>query len=675
MNFLRDLPIKRKLTAITLLTSGISLALACTAFVTYELLIFRRDMVRDLATTAEMVGFSNAPALAFDDTKSATQTLTGLAAQPHIIAARIYTPDGKAFASYRRPADTRSHWPAPEPNSEFFGYDGLALFRSIQSGGEKIGTIYLLSDLDELDLRWRLYAMIAVGVLLVGILVAWLLASRLQQVISQPVSELAAIAGRVAGGKDYSARAVKQSNDEFGQLIEGFNHMLDRVQARDAELQAAHDQLEKRVAERTASLRQSQEEIAQKEAQLRFIIEAVPFSVTWIYYREDRIERLVNQAFFRITSLDPKKTPDVEDVRRISYPEDLKRQDEFRDQLVRGETDEFSMEKRYLHASGEVIWVVLTIKVFRGEQGKILQEVSTLVDITERKRAELELEQLHKRLLETSRQAGMAEVATGVLHNVGNVLNSVNVSATLVSDHVRRSKISNLGKLCAMLSEHGNDLGTYLTADPKGKLIPSYLSTLTENLSTEQKSIVVELENLRKNIEHIKDIVAMQQNYAKTSGVVETVSVPDLVEDAIRMNAGSLARHDVEISRDYQARPVITLEKNKVLQIIVNLVRNAKYACDESGRSDKLLTTRITATDHSVSITIIDNGVGIPRENLTRIFAHGFTTRKDGHGFGLHTGALAAKELGGSLTAESNGPGLGATFILTLPFKPNLPPS
>jgi signal transduction histidine kinase len=240
---------------------------------------------------------------------------------------------------------------------------------------------------------------------------------------------------------------------------------------------------------------------------------------------------------------------------------------------------------------------------------------------------------------------------------------------------VRRSKISNLAKLCALFAEHTNDLGNYLTADPKGKLIPSYLSTLTENLTTEQKAIVVELENLRKNIEHIKDIVAMQQNYAKTSGVVETVSVPDLVEDAIRMNAGSLARHDVEISRDYQARPVITLEKNKVLQIIVNLVRNAKYACDESGRTDKMLTTRITANETSVSVIIVDNGVGIPRDNLTRIFAHGFTTRKDGHGFGLHSGALAAKELGGSLIAESNGPGQGATFILTLPFKPNTPSS
>jgi signal transduction histidine kinase len=291
-------------------------------------------------------------------------------------------------------------------------------------------------------------------------------------------------------------------------------------------------------------------------------------------------------------------------------------------------------------------------------------------EIASREKAQQELEIIHRQLLETSRQAGMAEVATGVLHNVGNVLNSVNVSATLVADQVRRSKAPNVGKLRDLLNEHRAGLGHYLSEDPKGKLIPDYLATLADGLDKEQKSIIAELESLRKNIDHIKDIVSMQQSYAKTSGVVETVSIPDLIEDALRMNAGSLARHDVDVAREYHARPVITLEKNKALQILVNLVRNAKYACDESGRIDKLLTIRTTADDHCVRIAIVDNGVGIPSENLTRIFAHGFTTRKDGHGFGLHSGALAAKELGGSLTVHSDGPATGATFTLELPFKP-----
>jgi signal transduction histidine kinase len=135
------------------------------------------------------------------------------------------------------------------------------------------------------------------------------------------------------------------------------------------------------------------------------------------------------------------------------------------------------------------------------------------------------------------------------------------------------------------------------------------------------------------------------------------------------MNAGSLARHDVELTRDYQARPVITTDKHKVMQILINLVRNAKYACDESGRTGKHVIVRTTADERAVKIAVIDNGVGIVAENLTRIFAHGFTTRKEGHGFGLHSGALAAKELGGKITVHSDGPGAGATFVLELPFK------
>ncbi|MFA6289770.1 MAG: PAS domain S-box protein [Opitutaceae bacterium] len=331
-------------------------------------------------------------------------------------------------------------------------------------------------------------------------------------------------------------------------------------------------------------------------------------------------------------------------------------------------------ELELITARGRKIWVEVhesPVVV----SGKAVGMVGALTDITGRKQAELDLETLHKRLLDVSRQAGMAEVATGVLHNVGNVLNSVNVSATLVADQVRRSKVPNVGKLSDLLHQHRADLGGYLTTDPKGKIIPAYLVTLAAELSKEQATIIAELDSLHKNIGHIKDIVAMQQSYAKTSGVVETVSIPDLIEDALRMNAGSLARHDVDVAREYLARPVVTLEKNKALQILVNLVRNAKYACDESGRIDKLLTIRITADDHDVSIAVIDNGVGIPSGNLNQIFAHGFTTRKHGHGFGLHSGALAAKELGGSLTAHSDGPGLGATFILRLPSRQeSLPP-
>jgi C4-dicarboxylate-specific signal transduction histidine kinase len=183
--------------------------------------------------------------------------------------------------------------------------------------------------------------------------------------------------------------------------------------------------------------------------------------------------------------------------------------------------------------------------------------------------------------------------------------------------------------------------------------------------------LLSEVESTRRHVEHVKDIVAMQQSYARVAGVTEKVKLVDLVEDALRMNVGALARHEVEVVRDYPATaPEITVEKHKVLQILVNLIRNAKYACDESGRRDKRMTLQVSAEASRINIVVIDNGVGIPAENLNRIFNHGFTTRQKGHGFGLHSGALAAREMGGKLTARSDGSGAGATFTLELPLQP-----
>jgi signal transduction histidine kinase len=304
------------------------------------------------------------------------------------------------------------------------------------------------------------------------------------------------------------------------------------------------------------------------------------------------------------------------------------------------------------------------------DHGQIIGTFGISKDITAFKEAEATVEELHKQLLQTSRQAGMAEVATSVLHNVGNVLNSVNVSATLLLDNAKRSNLAFLGKAIALLNEHAADLGDFLANDPKGRQLPVYLSRVSEQLTKEQQRAIAELESLRENIEHIKEIVAMQQNYATVCGVAETVKVTDLVEDALRMNAGALIRHEVALVREYTDVPVLTVEKHKVLQVLVNVIRNAKYACDESGRKDKQIRLKISRRDQWICIAVMDNGIGIPPENQTRIFNHGFTTRKDGHGFGLHSGALAATELGGRLTAHSDGPGQGATFTLELPAQP-----
>ncbi len=291
--------------------------------------------------------------------------------------------------------------------------------------------------------------------------------------------------------------------------------------------------------------------------------------------------------------------------------------------------------------------------------------------VVEKERARTELAQAQRSLMLASRQAGMAEVATGVLHNVGNVLNSINVSTTLLRDQVRKSETHSLLKVTDVLKEKNGDLGTFLTSDPKGKLMPEFIVQVAGQLQKEQENTLHELEQLTKNVDHIKDIVAMQQSYARVAGIVEKVSLTGMVEDALQINSAALTRHEVTVVRQFAEVPPLMIEKHKVLQILINLIRNAKYALDECNQSEKRLTITTAKTDDGhVMVQVDDNGVGIRPENLTRIFSHGFTTRPNGHGFGLHIGALNAQEMGGSLSAASEGAGRGATFTLILPISP-----
>jgi PAS domain S-box-containing protein len=322
------------------------------------------------------------------------------------------------------------------------------------------------------------------------------------------------------------------------------------------------------------------------------------------------------------------------------------------------------LEYRVRHRDGQWRHIESTASVIRALGGESEKMVIVARDITIRKQAVADLEI-------ASRHAGMAEVASSVLHNVGNVLNSVNISANVIRDRARKYPVAEAAKVADLLETHTADLADFLTRDNRARQVVDFLKKLSQHMAAEQNALIEELKELSKNVDHIKDIVSMQQSYAKVSGVVEKVQVANLIEDALRMHASSLLRHDVHIAREYAPEVTeITIEKHKALQILVNLIHNAKNACDEAGRKDKELILRAYPGGAGVCIEVADNGVGIPPENMTKIFNHGFTTRKNGHGFGLHSGAVAATEMGGSLQAHSAGPGQGATFTLSLPLQP-----
>jgi len=396
------------------------------------------------------------------------------------------------------------------------------------------------------------------------------------------------------------------------------------------------------------------------------LVETVPQNI----FRKDLSGKytFANRAFCATLGRPP--TEIIGKTDRDLFPTELAARFRREDEQLLTAGKQVESEQNYPTPTGGKICVLMIKTPLFDTDGRSIGLQGIFWDISERKRAESELVAVHRQLIQASRRVGMAEVATGVLHNVGNVLNSVNVSATLVCEHVKKSRVLTVGKVAALLSEHADD-EKFLTQDERGKQLPGYLKDLAEHLRKEQATIVSELGSLVNNIEHIKEIVVMQQANAKLSGMSVAVKTSDIVEDALRMNSSGLTHHEVDVVREYRDDPTIIVDKHAVLQTLVNLIRNAKHACDDSGRPDKQIRLRIYRNgEHRINIQVQDNGVGIPRENLSRLFSRGFTTRVDGHGFGLHSCMLAAQEMGGGLTAQSDGPGLGAVFTLELPTQP-----
>jgi len=302
----------------------------------------------------------------------------------------------------------------------------------------------------------------------------------------------------------------------------------------------------------------------------------------------------------------------------------------------------------------------------RGLDGDIIGTFGISKDLTQQKEFEVELEKTNKQLVHASRHAGMAEVATNVLHNVGNVLNSVNTSFSQVQEITSRTNLENIDKLADIIDENAQT-PNFLQEDPRGKQVSSYLKKFASQMTKDRATIEKELTSTKRHLEHIKTIVAMQQQFATSSQMIEETNLCELLEDAVSISSSSLIRHNINLVREYSEDISVSVDRHQVLQILVNLIRNAKHACQAADRPDLQIKISVSQSEETTSISITDNGIGIAPENLLNLFNHGFTTKKNGHGFGLHSGANCAKSMGGSLVASSEGLGHGATFTLSLP--------
>ncbi len=440
----------------------------------------------------------------------------------------------------------------------------------------------------------------------------------------------------------------------------GINRDITQLKRTEDLLRRLASKLEEEVAARTG-------ELSHERRLLRTLIDHLPDSI----YAKDAAARktLANPADLK----NLRCRTEAEAIGKTDfdlYPPEIAAKFFADDQAVLAGHAVHNREEYYFDADNRKHWLLTSKLPLQDEAGMIVGIVGIGRDITAQKEAELKLEATRRQLLEATRKAGMAEVATGVLHNIGNVLSSVNVSAQVIEEQLRKSKRSMVSKLAELFAQNGADLGRFLTEDERGRQAPVYLKQLGQHLETEHREIAKELDGLMRNLEHIKEIVAMQRHYATVSAVRETVGLPAVLDEALSIHSSTYEEHGVTVVREYGPLPAMSVDRHRLMQILVNLLSNAKDACEGMTGGKRVVLRLKAGTKGGARIEVSDNGRGIARENLTRVFSQGFSSGKGGHGFGLHSGALAAKEMGGSLVAESDGPGRGATFILELPESP-----
>jgi PAS domain S-box-containing protein len=666
MKHLRDRPIRQKITAVIMLISSVVLLLACAALFGFQAYSLKQHSTHELAVIGRITAHNIAAAVMFKDEDAAEETLSGLKTMPQIVSARLELTNGQRLAYFGDHSDGVEIKAARMDSGFRITGHRILVAQPVVREGKREGTLYLVADLQAMSAQLlKLYAGIFALVLAASLLLAFALSSRFQRFITSPILRLSDIAHTIANHKDYSVRANKVCGDEVGVLTDSFNQMLTQIQSQDSALQRAQRELKEQVGVLQHEISDRKRAEAAHE-RLTAILEATPDIVIsadpkgkafYLNYAARQTFGLTdNSDVSAVKTFDVHPTWAREVISREGLPTAL-------------EEGSWAGETAIINGDGREVHVSQVLIAHRGLHGDLEFFSTVMRDMTERREAEEALKHSQQKLLETSRLAGMAEVATGVLHNVGNVLNSVNVSAGLVVEKLRRSKAPKLAKAAALLTEHNGHLGEYLTNDPSGQKLPGYLAKLGEFFVTENAELLEEVDQLGRNIEHIKEVVAMQQSYAKVSGVFEDLPPHRLVEDAIAMNIGAFERHGVSLERKFSSAPLIRVDRHKFLQILINLIRNAKYALDEVQRMDKRITISIFAVnERAVHIVVEDNGIGISPENLTRVFNHGFTTREEGHGFGLHSGANAARSMGGSLSVASAGPGQGAAFTLELPI-------
>ena len=641
--WISDAPMKRKLLLGTMSTCMVALALACGALLWFQTVNFRKGFAAELKSLGAIIAHNSTAPLAFNDRKSGGEVLAALKVNPVVSSARIYDGDGKLFAVFGKDV------PAPGAPMEVVFADGDAnLSVPIALEDAKAGRLEIRARYaDQYNALLSLYAGVLAAVLAGSLVVILLMSSALQRLITGPVVALAEVARRVSEEEDFTARAAEGGRDEVGLLTRTFNRMLEQIQSRDTRLLESRQRYEVAVMGSSDGL-----------WDWDLLTQAVYFSPRWknmLGYEDGEL-----QSSFEV-------------FRGLLHPDDVQRVLAAVDTYLKAHEGSYKVEFRARHKDGTYRWILSRGAALRDELGNAVRFAGSHTDVTERKQAEEQIVRMQRELVDASRTAGKAEVATGVLHNVGNVLNSVNVSLGVIHDKLDNSRVPRLGQVCDLLTQNRDCLGAYLTSDPKGMKLPEYLRTLSTSLCKEHEDLKAEASSVLTRVDHIKQIVASQQSFAKQGGATEQLAPVGLFDEALQIQESAFNRHHIQAFRENTSEQWVVADRHRALQILINLLGNAKAAMSNLPLDQRRLVLRVEdGANGRVRLSVVDSGCGIPKENLAKIFQHGFTTKKEGHGFGLHSCANAAAEMKGSLTVHSDGPGTGATFTLELPSAPAL---
>jgi PAS domain S-box-containing protein len=389
------------------------------------------------------------------------------------------------------------------------------------------------------------------------------------------------------------------------------------------------------------------------------------------YWTYDRSKSLITMSkeLYRIYGLNPSESaPSPEGfMEKIHEENRMSLRNLIERAFSQGEAYEYEFQLK--HSDGNYKWYRVIGRPVSLEK-PITALTGIVLDITKRKVAEEEIADLHNQLVTSARFAGMADIASSTLHNVGNVLNSANVSVEFLKERSFKSDIKEIEGTVNLLETNLSRLPEYFATDPRGKFVPEYLIELLKEVKKNYQTFSRELESLSISLSHIKDIIVTQSDISKSAGVSEKVFMPEVLDAALEMTSTNFDKYGIRILKDYHESSFVFIDKVKILQILVNLLRNAKESLTEvADLNDKKIVISLVedSSDKNIIIKIQDNGIGILKKNLKKIFSLGFTTKPEGHGLGLHMSAISAQEVGGNLSVTSKGSEEGATFTLTLP--------